>query len=75
MFSHSHITGRISLLYHMKTICTGMSLSVSAEPPNIIKSRAQYAVLQTLGIKKILMVVGFSMGGQQVRWMLVVLAY
>ncbi|KAF8993766.1 Alpha/Beta hydrolase protein [Cyathus striatus] len=27
--------------------------------------RAQYAVLQHLGVKKVLMVVGFSMGGQQ----------
>ena len=29
-------------------------------------SRAQYAVLQQLGIKKVYAVVGFSMGGQQV---------
>ena len=41
--------------------------SLCTTPPNFIESRAQYAVLQTLGIKKILMVVGFSMGGQQVR--------
>lgn len=31
-----------------------------------ICSRAQYAVLQKLGIKKVFAVVGFSMGGQQV---------
>ena len=31
-----------------------------------IDSRAQYAVLQQLGIKKVYAVVGFSMGGQQV---------
>lgn len=30
-------------------------------------SRAQYAVLQKLGIKKVFAVVGFSMGGQQVN--------
>ena len=48
-----------------------MSLSVFAEPLTPFKSRAQYAVLQTLRIKKILTVVGFSMVGQQVRWMLV----
>ena len=29
-------------------------------------SRAQYAVLQHLGVKKLFAVVGFSMGGQQV---------
>ena len=29
-------------------------------------SRAQYAVLQHLGIQKVYAVVGFSMGGQQV---------
>lgn len=36
-FSCSRTTGRTSLLYHMKTICTEMFLSVSVEPPNIIQ--------------------------------------
>jgi homoserine acetyltransferase len=58
--------GRTFLKFPTKITCERYQFSTTTEGLIDIDSRAQYAVLQQLGIKRVYAVVGFSMGGQQV---------
>ena len=71
MFNYSLLlsTGRTFLKFPTKITCEHYQFFTpisTVEGLIDIDSRAQYAVLQQLGIKKVYAVVGFSMGGQQV---------